>query len=99
MIKKETFNVIEYTELENILKDNFDWVPKDYNYPYENSCNNDSYEVIILNKSKLSLEDRTFKVNDSRGPDKNFICVLTLLDELCDRGVLPVGKLLVKISW
>lgn len=97
-IKKETFLVLAYHDLEKLIKMEYDI---DYEYPADEEVSNDIHKLYSgINGKHLDSYD-TSKLErfiSSEGKEGMFMA-RCLLSDLALRGKIPCGDYLIDISW
>jgi hypothetical protein len=91
-MKKETFNVIDYSEFEKLVNDNFPQYKGEYNFVEDIECSNDIDKAFYATPK---LDE--FQLQDIES--MSIYAAPALLNSLCQKGVLEEGNYLIQVCW
>ena len=95
-MKQETYNVMEYTELEKIVEEHFG---RNYEYVADVEVGNDTIQKHFVESEHLYAPYSEPRLEDFRNGGWPCYMIHDILTELAQHGKIPEGYLLVEVSW
>lgn len=98
-IAQETFNVVDYQELEALIREEFK--QPDFNIVMSEGWRNDnSYEIIVTPGYFPPDEGEVAKFrNEPMDHDDDLFILDDLMADMAQRGVIPEGVYLIRVMW
>lgn len=98
-IAQETFNVVDYQELEELIREEFK--QPDFNIVLSEGWRNDSsYEIIVTPGYFPPNAEEVAKFRAKAiDRDENLFILDDLMADMAQRGVIPEGVYLIRVMW
>lgn len=98
-IAQETFNVVDYIELEALIREEYKQTGFDIVLS-EGWRNDSSYEIIVTPSYFPPDEETVTKfIAKAVDRDENAFVLDDLMADMAQRGVIPEGVYLVRVMW